>query len=397
MMLPLLYFLLLLLKTLYMRCIIAVFLALFLLVSCKKERVDASTTKNFQESINDMASKLPTLKQIKFNEALYILKTFGVEGENDIERIKNLGQMLNGKNVAEILQMADQVAQKNEIAWSSTAPPTLGEMNIFGSLDKASEYDPNDIKASTIHLNTSEIIRDSVSGAIGLKVVPRLVDEQGKPIEFSQAGLEVVMEVHSGGSRIYSSKNLMRDNEFDGFTIKYSSFSVEKIVDNKIDVSVEIKTTKKAFKKSKMGILVNSNMLAGSSPTTTINENENIETVEPIVEEVGQNNKPIADPKSTVSKFLSNLSAKNFKGAYDVSDNPNWGSYDKFSNPISGFGNIKAVSVKKISSPNIDGNSASVNATYDIEDKDGKSISLDVTFSLKNINGEWKISNYQIN
>ncbi len=47
--------------------------------------VDASSTKAFQESINDMSSSLPTIKQIKFNEALYILKTFVVDAEGDIE------------------------------------------------------------------------------------------------------------------------------------------------------------------------------------------------------------------------------------------------------------------------------------------------------------------------
>jgi hypothetical protein len=33
--------------------------------------------------------------------------------------------------------------KENGIAWSSTAPPSLGEMNIFGN-EIASEKDPND-------------------------------------------------------------------------------------------------------------------------------------------------------------------------------------------------------------------------------------------------------------
>ena len=67
-----------------MRKILACFVALFLLIACKKDRVDATNQKTFQESINDMASELPTFQQEKFNEALYILKTFGVESETDI-------------------------------------------------------------------------------------------------------------------------------------------------------------------------------------------------------------------------------------------------------------------------------------------------------------------------
>jgi hypothetical protein len=104
---------------------------LVLMVGCKKTSVDGSSRKSFQESINDMASSLPTLKQVKFNEALYILKTFGVEADGDVAEIAALGKLLDGKNTAEIFAMADQVAQKNGIAWSSTAPPSLGEMNIW--------------------------------------------------------------------------------------------------------------------------------------------------------------------------------------------------------------------------------------------------------------------------
>ncbi|MBO6201672.1 MAG: hypothetical protein J6N74_08650, partial [Chryseobacterium sp.] len=62
-------------------------------VSCKKTSVDGSNRMNFQESINDMASSLPTLKQVKFNEALYILKTFGVEADGDIAEIEALGKL----------------------------------------------------------------------------------------------------------------------------------------------------------------------------------------------------------------------------------------------------------------------------------------------------------------
>lgn len=379
-----------------MRHIFAVCMALFFLVSCKKDRVDAASTKAFQESINDMTSELPTLKQIKFNEALYILKTFGVEGENDVVKIKNLGKLLNGKNAQEILTLADQVAQKNEVAWSSTAPPSLGEMDIFGSIDEASEYDPNDIKAKALQLETIEIKKDSLSGATGLKIIPRLLDERGNPVAFSQAGLETTMQVSSGGTTLYTSKNLMQDNKFSGFTLRYSSFSADKIVEGKIDISVSVKTTNKTFKKSKIGIPINPNALYVPVQTQPIGEDETIETPTESTTPA-ENSNPSTDPKSVVSKFLNQLSSQNFKGAYDISENPSWGSYDKFSNPVSGFGSVAGLTIKKVSSPSISGNSASVNATYDIKDKDGKTTPLNVTFSLKNINGEWKISNYQVN
>ena len=103
------------------------------------------------------------------------------------------------------------------------------------------------------------------------------------------------------------------------------------------------------------------------------------------------------DPKTTVNKFLSNVSSQNLKAAYETSANPNWGSYENFSNPTSGFGAVKNLSVKNITTKSSNDNTATVSATYDVTDKSGKTTSLLVNFGLKNVNGEWKISSYKIN
>ena len=164
------------------------FASLVLVMSCKKTSVDGASRKAFQESINDMTSSLPTLKQIKFNEALYILKTFGVEADGDIAEIEALGKLLNGKKVPEILKMADEVAQKNNITWSSTAPPSLGTMNIFGD-EKASEVDPNDVTASGLNIVVRPAMSDSITGPKAIVVIPQLVDQNGEKISFTGACL----------------------------------------------------------------------------------------------------------------------------------------------------------------------------------------------------------------
>jgi hypothetical protein len=89
------------------------------MIGCKKTSVDGSSRKSFQESINDMASSLPTLKQVKFNEALYILKTFGVEADGDIAEIAALGKLLDGKKSRDLCNGRSS-CKKNGIAWSST-------------------------------------------------------------------------------------------------------------------------------------------------------------------------------------------------------------------------------------------------------------------------------------
>ncbi|ACU08845.1 hypothetical protein FIC_02412 [Flavobacteriaceae bacterium 3519-10] len=374
----------------------------FLMISCKKDKVDASSTQALQSSINDMASGLATLQQVKFNEALYILKTFGVDAEGDVNELNALGKLINGMKVPQILALADQVAQQNGIDWTSTGPPSLGEMNIFGD-EQATESDPNDISAKSLSLAITPVGNDSILGPKALQIVPRLLDTSGKPIVFSGAALEVTLEVFSSGNRILTAKNLMTDNNFKGFSLRFASLPSQKIVDNRIDITVSAKTAKKTFKMSKIGVAVNPKALLMPSGTPTDNPGTPITdpgTELPSDTSAGteiQPAAPAADPKVSVTRFLNNLGSQNLRGAYDVADNPNWGSYETFSNPTSGFGAVKNINVKNITTNNAAGSSASVNATYDVTDKTGKTTALQVTFGLKNVNGEWKISSYKIN
>ena len=374
----------------------------FLVISCKKDSVDATTTQTLQSSINDMASSLNTLQQVKFNEALYILKTFGVDADGDVNELKALGQLINGQKVPQIFALADQVAQKNGIEWTSTGPPSLGEMNIFGN-DLVKESDPNDVSATSLHVDTKPMSVDSVLGPKSLQIIPRLIDATGKPLVFTGAGLEATLEVFSNGTKISTAKNLMQDNNFKGFNLRFASLPAQRIVDNKIDVTVSIKTTKKTFKMSKIGIAVNPNALMmpvvntpvnPESPTEANPTNPDGTVTTPTNPTVAT---PSADPKNSVTKFLNNLSTQNLKGAYETAENPNWGSYETFSNPNSGFGGVKNISVKNMTTNSTSANAASVNATYDVTDKSGKTTALQVTFGLKNVNGEWKISSYKIN
>ncbi|MDR6404887.1 MULTISPECIES: hypothetical protein [Chryseobacterium] len=388
--------------------------SLLLFTACKKDHVDATNTKTLQSSINDMTASLPTIKQIKFNEALYILKTFGVEADGDVAELKALGQLINGKKVPEIMSMADQVAQKNGIEWASTAPPSLGEMNIFGD-DKAKESDPNDVKANSLSVITRPTGDDGAGAPTAIQIVPRLVDNAGKPIAFTGAGLETTLEVFSNGVKLSTAKNLMQDNNFKGFNLKFSSIPAAKVVDNKIDITVSVKTTAKTFKMTKIGLDVNSSLLkvpvAPKIDSTAVNQDPAVidpnnpgattpPTTDPNATPTttpATPKQPAADPKSTVTGFLNNVSSQNLKAAFNASSNPSWGNYESFSNPTSGFGSVKNVSVKNITTNATTPNVASVNATYDVTDKSGKTTSLKATFGLKNVNGEWKISSYKIN
>src|SRR5690606_15004645 len=196
------------------------------------------------------------LQQVKFSEALYIIKTFGVEAEGSYNELQALGKLINGKKVPEIFALADNVAKSNGIDWTSTGPPSLGEMNIFGN-ELAKESDPNEVSANSLSIVVSPLGNDEVLGPQSLQIVPRLLDNKGNKVDFTGAALEVVMQVYSGGAQVLQAKNLMQDNNFKGFTLRYSSLPSQKIINNQIDITVTVKTTKKTFKMTKVGIDVN--------------------------------------------------------------------------------------------------------------------------------------------
>ncbi len=372
-------------------------LMLFLFTACKKDSVDATNLQSFQSSINDMSSKLSTIQQYKFNEALYILKTFGVEADGDAYELTLLSKMLEGKKVPEIFALADQVAQKHGIDWTSSGPPSLGTMNIFEDV-AAKESDPNDVAATALHLSTRNGAEDPVLGVRELIVKPALVDGNGNNVAFSGAALEVTMDVYSGGVKIYSSKNMMQDQNFPGFTLRFQSLPAEKIIDDKVDITVAVVTTKKTLKMTNVGVPVNPKMLRAPKPVI-VSDSASTETAAPAETPMdnGSTVPAAGDPRVTVQKFLNGLSTQNLRSAYETSSNPGWGSYEKFSNPTSGFGAVKNLTVKNISGATVTEGGSTVNATYDITDKNGNTSSLSVTFGLKNINGEWKISSYKLN
>lgn len=360
------------------------------MASCKKEMVDGSSVRAFQESVNEMSSSLSTLEQTKFNEALYILKTFAVEGDTDLQKLEALAKMINAKKVPEIFALADEVARKNNVEWSSTAPPSLGEMNIFQNIS-AMEVDVNDITATSLDILVKPVEVDNIVGAKALRVIPKLLDNQGNEVVFSNAGLETIMEVYSNGERLLTSKNLMTDNHFKGFYLKMESLPLDKVVDSRIDIKMSVKTSKKTYQFLKVGVEVNENAL--SKPKI-----ENIEDEENALNQtLGEDKASTEKPDNIVATFLNSVGSRNLKRAFNVSENPNWGSFEQFSDTTTGFGAVKSISVKNISTISNNAQSAEVKAEYQVEDNDGNLMLLNTTYTLKATENGWKISNYKIN
>ena len=85
------------------------------------------------------------------------------------------------------------------------------------------------------------------------------------------------------------------------------------------------------------------------------------------------------------------------RGAYDLAENPRWGSYETFSNATSGFGSVKNITIKNVSTKASGNNTASVGAIYTVTDKQGVATDLDVSYGLKYTDSGWKITSYTIN
>lgn len=407
---------------------------LFTILSCKKDTVDATNPIAFRTSVNEMAGQLNTFEQVKFNEALYILKTFGSDEESYVKQMSILRQILAGKKTEEIFTMADKVAQKEGIEWSSKGIPSLGEMNIFEETS-AKEVNPNEIIADDeLAIEIKPTSFDTIVGAKALRIIPRLM-KNGNRLYFKDATLPIYLEVYSGGKRLLKNKNLIQNSDFKGFYLPFKILPKNQIEDGKIDIQISIKASNKTYKSTQFGIRVNEkafdkttnlktvsygefpednskaasqndslNLNKPSQPTretpkegTTTLLREEKPKIEPKEEKQKEDNQVAkGSAKATVQSFLSNLSAKKLRKAYKASKNPNWGSYDNFSNTHSGFGNLKTLYIKSIKTNNADNKTASVDATYDVEDTSGNKSALNVCFGLKNINGNWKITSYTI-
>lgn len=370
-----------------------VFVSLFFIISCKKDKVDGSSVKTFQSSINDMASTLSTIRQIKFQEALYIIKTYGTTDQAYMEQMNQTAALLNGKNLNAVFSIADSIAAAHNVEWSSKGTPSLGEMNIFDE-HKPTEIDPNDISASALAITVQPVAVDSVNGPQALMIIPRLQDRNGKNISFTNATLEATLEIMSGGVKILTSRNFMTNNNFKGFYLKLQNLPASKVMDNKIDAKITVKTKKDTFEMTKSGISVNPNSLQASATESDVDaitsDSIKSSTPTPISTVAGE-------PSATVSKFLSNINANNLKAAYAMSNNPAWGSYDAFSNPSSGFGAVKNIKVNTVKTNSKSTDQAQVNASYNVTDQQGNNTTLNVTYTLKASVDGWKITGYKIN
>lgn len=392
-------------KTLFL-----LFTFLLLLSSCSKSTIDSSNPISFRNSINKLTSGLDTRQQVKFTEALYIIKTFGSDEETYTKQMEYLMNVLSDKGIKDVFQIADEIAEREGIDWSSTAPPSLGEMNVFETIT-ASEVDPNEIIADDeIYIQVKPTAYDSIKGPQAVRIIPKLM-KNGNPIYFTKATLPTTLEISSGDKVLLKRKNLIVDSDFNGYYLSYSNLNYNDIEDGRVDILITIKASNKMYKTIKRGVRINERVFKSTDELKTItydefsdedlDSNDSIKVKSSSEEDV---EKPIEKPKKqdnttpqkTVQKFLSSLSAKNLKEAYKTSANPSWGNYDKFSNPNSGFGSVDKLSVKSVKTNSANENTASVDAVYEVEDKNGDKTSLNVTFGLKKVDGVWKISSYTI-
>lgn len=357
---------------------------LLLLTSCNKDTIDGNSLYAFQTSVNDISSNLNTLQQIKFREALYIIKKYGTTANTPyMQKMDETAKLIDGKNAAQILKFADSIALANHVEWSSTGTPSLGEMNIFDPV-KAKERDPNDITAAALQLSVVPTRTDSAIGPTQLKIIPRLVDEKGNNISFHNATLETVLTITSGGHSLLTARNFMTNNQFKGFYVDIPKLSASKIENNHIDVNVHVKTTSKTFKAAQENIKINAAALLAK-------ENEKQEVATDSIAN------PSGKPSAVVNNFLQKINSHQLQQAYDMSNNPAWGNFSSFSNTSSGFGAVKSITVKSIKTQSQNTQQAQVNAIYEVKDKSNTPIALNTTFTLTNEGSSWKITHYKIN
>ncbi len=101
------------------------------------------------------------------------------------------------------------------------------------------------------------------------------------------------------------------------------------------------------------------------------------------------------DAKETVNEFISSLGAEDYQKAYDLTKNPKWGSYEKFSSPKA-FGGISKTTIYEIKIVESSKSEATVYADVEYIDKVNGNSRFKQNFYLKKDEKNWKIVNMKL-
>ncbi|CVK16095.1 hypothetical protein Ga0061079_10554 [Apibacter mensalis] len=357
---------------------------IFLCYSCEKEYkvIDGTSKETFTQSVKSISSKLTILQQDKIQEAVKLIYKFKTEGSDEDKRWEQLYTLLNGKNAEQIFDMAEEIAKKNKIPWTSISMNSV-DPSVFDKdlkpLTEAEQKLKQIEKATRINLRYAPINKDDKIND-GFYLYPELIDDSGAAVSYTDLPLNLSISFINNGNIVYviqrevNSSQVGNPSLMKGIKIYYSLFDNKKLFNSSLDVEIKIKAEDKYLYGKLSGIPID---LSKTRDAST-----------PIEDEI---NKQVA--LDNVKKFIRFIGNKQYSEAYNLTQNPKWISLDQFSSTTNGFGTIDATNLINAQSGEKNENRQMVNVQYQIKDINGKVKTLTQNFILKKVKDNWLITN----
>lgn len=357
---------------------------IFLCYSCEKEYkvIDGTSKETFTQSVKSISSKLTILQQDKIQEAVKLIYKFKTEGSDEDKRWEQLYTQLNGKNAEQIFDMAEEIAKKNKIPWTSISMNSV-DPSVFDKdlkpLTEAEQKLKQIEKATRINLRYAPINKDDKIND-GFYLYPELIDDSGAAVSYTDLPLNLSISFINNGNIIYviqrevNSSQVGNPSLMKGIKVYYSLFDNKKLFNSSLDVEIKIKAEDKYLYGKLSGIPID---LSKTRDAST-----------PIEDEI---NKQVA--LDNVKKFIRFIGNKQYSEAYNLTQNPKWISLDQFSSTTNGFGTIDATNLINAQSGEKNENRQMVNVQYQIKDINGKVKTLTQNFILKKVKDNWLITN----
>ena len=353
----------------------------FMIFSCKNDNIeiDSSSAQTFSETVDQISKLLPVLQQDKFKEALQIIYEYKTSQTSDNDsRWAAVRTMLDGKNVGEIFDLAEKVALENKFTWNRNQVP------LANGIPKAGSITPIEETPSEPTTNVQRFDFSIKQDETGVSISPFFYNSEGQEIQLEQP-VTATIEVFNSGNIVHSFRSTIDPNSMDdlyrknAISFKYSSLDVSKIKNDRLDILIRIPNSER-YLTNRKAIKVPVELIGGASE---VSDSTTVSSPAIVSKEAGM-------VKSLSNRFMTNISKKNYSGAFALTRSGEWSTYQKFS----GDDAIKVLEQSSIKDSKVldaDEKVALVEVNVNLKDQSSKTYQV----TLEKINNKWFVVNFK--
>ena len=285
--------------------------------------------------------------------------------------------LLDGKTVDEVFDIAEKVALQNKFTWNRNQVPLVNGIPKPGANETVeSPAEPT----SNVQRFDFSLKQDDK----GISISPFFYNAQGEEIQLDKA-VTATIEVFNSGSIVYTFRSTIDPNSMDDLyrkntiNIKYSSLDASKIKSDRLDILVRIPNSERYL----------TNRKAIKVPLNLVGAAEVVDSL--LVESTPAHvSKEAGMVKSLSNRFMTNLSKKNYSGAFALTRSGEWNTFQKFSSDES-IKNLEQATINDAKVLDADEKVALVEVHANLKDQSSKTYQV----TLEKINNKWFVVNFK--